>query len=96
MIVTWEPITSTTNWGYLILIALFALVYQYTITKAYTHAPATKVSTMNYLSVVFGGLTGWWIFGEVPSYWVLVGTVLIIIGATMALMDNTPAKSVGK
>jgi drug/metabolite transporter (DMT)-like permease len=91
MIFTWKSISSW-DWFYLVLIGLIATVYQYTLTKAYTHAPATKVSTLNYLSVVFGGISGWLVFGEVPDYWVLLGAVLIIISALMAIFDKTPAR----
>ncbi len=92
----WKPISDPLQWLYLFLTGFFALIYQYAITKSYTHAPATKVSTMNYLSVVFGGLLGWWVFGEVPDYWVLAGTLLIISGALIALFDRTPPREIGK
>ncbi len=91
----WQPFYDPMQWLYLFLSGVCALIYQFTITKAYTHAPATKVSTMNYLGVVFGGLFGWWIFNEVPSYWVLAGTLLIISGALVALFDHTPPRRIG-
>jgi len=95
-IATWKPIPDVTHWFYLLLISLFATIYQYTLTRAFIHAPATKVSTMNYLGVVFGGLFGWWVFGEVPDYWVWIGTVLIIASALLALFDKTPPRHIGK
>lgn len=92
----WKPISDPMQWLYIFLSGVCAFVYQFTITKAYTHAPATKVSTMTYLAVVFSGLFGWWIFAEVPDYWVLVGTLLIIAGALVALFDQTPPRRIGK
>lgn len=92
MLFNWEPVAEPIQWVYVLLAALCGLVYQFTLTKAYTHAPATKVGTTNYLSVVFSGLLGWSIFNEVPDLWVLAGTILIICGAFMALFDKTPPR----
>ena len=94
--IDWKPIEEPMQWFYLFLISATALIFQFTITKAFTHAPATKVSTVSYLAVVFGGLFGWWFLGEAPDYWVLVGAVLIICGALFALFDKTPPRPIGK
>lgn len=93
---TWQPIAEPIQWLYIFLSSVCAFIYQFTITKAYTHAPATKVSTLTYLSVVFSGLLGWWVFAEIPDYWVLIGTLLIVCGALIALFDQTSAKRIGK
>jgi len=85
----WEPIQSSTQWLFVLLAGVSALGYQYTFTKACAMVPATKVSSINYLTVVIGGLFGWWIFGEIPDIWVLVGVLLIIVGAMIALFDRT-------
>lgn len=92
MIIGYEPIKEPLQWIYLIAAGLCALVFQYTITKAYTHAPATKVSSVNYLGVFFGGLYGWLFFNEVPSIWIWLGVSLIIVGALFALTDRTKAR----
>lgn len=83
-----EPIQSPVQWLYVFLAGAAALGYQYTFTKACAMVPATKVSSINYLAVVIGGLLGWWVFGEIPDIWVLVGALLIIAGAMIALLDR--------
>jgi len=88
MILTWEPISSPFLWLDLALISLFSVAFQYFFTKSLTHAPASKVSVMSYLGVVFSGLLGWWIFAEEPSLWVLAGSVLIIVGGIVALLSK--------
>lgn len=90
----WNPISEPIQWLYILCSAICALISQFTLTKAYTHAPATKVGTMSYMSVVFGGVLGWLVFGEVPDVWVLAGTILIISGAVMALLDPTEARPI--
>ncbi len=67
-------------------------IYQYLLVRALSYAPATKVGTMNYLSVVFSGILGWWIFHEVPSIWVLVGVVFIIGGGVVALFSKAESR----
>ncbi len=86
----WEPIHDKMQWLWVFLAGAAALGYQYTFTKACARVPATKVSSINYLSVIIGGLLGWWVFKEIPDIWVLVGTLLILCGALMALLDHTP------
>ncbi|OGN63871.1 MAG: hypothetical protein A3E80_03130 [Chlamydiae bacterium RIFCSPHIGHO2_12_FULL_49_9] len=95
MIFAWEPIQGPKEWFYLSMIGTLSVLYQYLLTKSYTHAPATKASTLNYLAVLFGGLSGWWIFGEVPTLWALLGSGLIILSALLALFDKTPARPIG-
>lgn len=91
MLITWKSLSSL-DWGYLCAIGVLSTLYQYLITLSFTHAPATKASMLNYLSVIFGGLAGWWVFGEVPDTWVWVGTGLIVVSAIFALRDKTPAR----
>lgn len=88
LIGSWVSVSDPLQWIYTILGGVCALVFQYMLTKAYTHAPATKVSTMNYLGVVFGGIYGWAIFGEIPTLWALAGVGLIILGALIAIFDR--------
>lgn len=95
-VLDWKPITDPIQWLYVLLSAVCALIYQFTLTKAFTHAPATKVGTTNYLAVVFGGIYGWTIFGEVPDVWVVIGTVLIVCGAVIALFDHAAPRPLGK
>ncbi len=92
MVYTWKPIERPILWLYLFLIGIFSLIYQYFFTRSLTHAPATKVSSMSYLSVVFSGLLGWWFFHEVPTLWVLAGVVLIMGGGIIALMNKEESR----
>lgn len=94
MILAWEPIPTRPQWLDVLLIGVFAMVFQYALTKCYTHAPASKAGTMSYLSVLFGAILGWAIFSETLDYWILLGAVLIIIGACLTLFDRTPPRKI--
>lgn len=91
LLLDWKPLANPLQWLYVFLAGLAALGYQYTFTKACALMQATKVSSINYFAVIFGGLLGWWVFGEVPHLWVILGVLLIICGALIALLDKTPA-----
>lgn len=95
MIYFWKPIAEPKLWLYVLLIGIVSLLYQYCFTKSLGSARATKVSAVNYLAVPFGGLLGWWLFQEVPSFWVLVGTCLIICGGVIALLSKQESRHRG-
>ena len=92
MIFAWKPIDQPILWVYLFCIAITSLAFQYFLVKSLTHAPATKVSTMTYLGVVFSGFLGWWFFHEIPKVWELVGIGLIVAGGLLALFSNEPPR----
>lgn len=52
------------------------------ITKAYTKAPAKKISVFDYTQVLFAALLGFVFFGQIPDWMSLVG-YLIIIGSAI-------------
>lgn len=96
MVAAWKPVAQPILWLNLALIGLFSFSFQYCLTKSLTHAPATKVSTLNYLNVVFSGALGWWFFAEMPTLWVLGGSALIIVGGIIALLSKESSRPWGK
>ena len=58
---------------------------QYLIILAYRYATATELSPFNYSVVVFSGILGWWLFGNVPNAFALIGTVLICMGGILSI-----------
>lgn len=71
-------------WLYGVLAGLAATMAQLLLTRGYAHAPAGKVAPLNYFSLVFAGLIGWWGWGEVPDGWMWLGTLLICISGVLA------------
>lgn len=51
---------------------------QFSITAAYTHAPAKEISVFDYTQVLFAGLLGLIVFKEIPNKWSIIGYVIII------------------
>ena len=58
---------------------------QWLIIVAYRYASATELSPFNYSVVVFSGVLGWLVFGSVPGWNSVVGTVLIVAGGVLSI-----------
>lgn len=87
MVVSWESVMIPSQWIYVCLSGVFALGFQYMFTRACEYVESTKVSSINYLSVIFGALLGWLVFQEIPSLWFWLGASFIAVGAMIALLD---------
>ena len=68
----------------LLLAGLSATGGQFSITAAYTHAPAREISVYDYTQIIFAALLGFFFLGEVPDMFSIIGYV-IIIGAGVAM-----------
>ena len=69
---------------YLIFAGTFACVGQLGITKAYLCAPAKEISVYDYTQVIFAALLGFFVFGDMPDIWSVLGYILIC-GAGVAM-----------
>lgn len=80
-IIEWAPMTWT-QVGFLLLAGIAASGAQFTVTKAYTYAPAKEISVYDYSQVLFTALWGVLFLTEFPDWWSIVGYT-IIIGAAV-------------
>lgn len=62
---------------YLILAGTFACIGQLGITKAYLCAPAKEISVYDYTQVIFAAILGFFIFGDIPDCYSVLGYFLI-------------------
>ena len=69
-------------------IGLFAAGGQFTITAAYTYAPAREISIYDYSQIVFATLLGLILFGEMPDLLSFAGYGCIILGSLMMFLYN--------
>lgn len=70
--------------GFLLLAGLSATGGQFSITAAYSHAPASELSVYDYSQVIFAGILGFLVLGEMPDILSYTGYV-IIIGASVVM-----------
>ena len=75
---TWWQLVS------LLMAGLSATLGQFSITAAYTYAPASERSVYDYTQIVFAALLGMIFLGEVPDVISILG-YLIICGAGIAM-----------
>lgn len=80
----WTP-PSAAAWALLLLMGAFATVGQFTLTRAYVHAPAARVGPFLYAGPVFAGLLDWLIWGRLPDLLFVAGALLVIAAATLTL-----------
>ena len=62
---------------YLLLAGLAAAGGQFTITAAYSYAPAKEISVYDYSQVVFAAVLGFILFGQIPDAYSILGYILI-------------------
>ena len=82
MLFYFTPMTAA-QWAALLGAGLAAAGGQFTITAAYFHAPAREISIFDYTQIIFAGLLGFVLFGQLPDAWSVLGYVII---CTMALL----------
>lgn len=65
-------------WALAIALAIFASLGQFSLTKAYTIAPAGKIGIYGYTSIPFASLIGWFIWQEPLSIQLIIGMLIIV------------------
>ena len=73
---------------FLLLAGLSAAGGQFTITAAYTHAPAREVSVFDYTQIVFAAALGFIFFNQIPDIWSVIGYCMISGVAIMMFLYN--------
>lgn len=74
--------------GILLLAGLAAAGGQFTITAAYSYAPAREISVYDYSQIIFSAVLGFLIFGQIPDVFSWLGYVLICSMAVVMFLYN--------
>lgn len=88
LIFNYHPMTGT-QLLCLLLAGLSATGGQFTITAAYIYAPAREISVYDYSQIIFSSMLGFFVFGQTPDVWSIVGYVVIIFMAVVMFLYNT-------
>lgn len=78
--------------GYLLLAGLAAAGGQFTITAAYTYAPAREISVYDYSQIIFSTLLGLFVLGELPDVFSFIGYAIIISASVVMFLLNLKNK----
>lgn len=73
---------------YLLLAGITAAAGQFSVTKAYSYAPAKEISVFDYTQVLFASLLSLFIFGEFPDAVSVIGYIVVIAMATLMFLYN--------
>lgn len=88
LIFNYHPM-SASQLIFLLLAGLSATGGQFTITAAYIYAPAREISVYDYSQIIFSSMLGFFVFGQTPDVWSIVGYVLIVSMAVVMFLYNT-------
>lgn len=74
----WTPMTSL-QWLYLLLAGSSCAVAQFALTEAYRYAPPREISIFDFFQILFSGLLGFLVFGQIPGVysWIAYGFILL-------------------
>lgn len=90
MIFNFTPMTRMQT-IYLLLAGASAAAGQFTITAAYYHAPAAKISIFDFCQIIFSASLGFFILGQKPDILSVIGYIIILSMATLNFFYNNKA-----
>lgn len=90
VVMNYHPMTLA-QLGCLLLAGLAAAGGQFSVTTAYTYAPAKELSVYDYSQIVFSALFGWAFFGQIPDQYSVLG-YLIIFGVSLFMFIRNNKK----
>ncbi len=70
---------------YLSGVGFFTYLAQYLVTHAFKHGDVAVLGTFAYTTILFSGILGWVLWGEVPNFVSFIGMALVIIGGILAV-----------
>lgn len=79
------PALTPADIGPVLLIGLLATGGLLSLTWAFTHIEASRAAPLEYTGLVWAGLLGYTLFGEVPSPHALASAALIVAGSLLLL-----------
>ena len=84
----YQPMTIM-QFVYLLLAGISAAVGQFAVTAAYCYAPAKEISVYDYSQVIFSAILGFFLFGQIPDRYSVIGYLLICGMAIFMFLYNT-------
>ena len=73
----------------LVIAGCAAACAQFAITAAYSYAPAKEISVFDYTQVIFAAVLGFFMFGQVPDIYSVIGYVIIILTSVAMFFYNS-------
>ncbi len=87
LIFDYHPMTLK-QLAFLISAGLSAALAQFSITTAYSLAPAKEISVFDYTQVIFAAILGFFLFGQMPDIYSVLGYIIICGVSVFMFMYN--------
>lgn len=71
------------EFGLLLLVGGFGLVFQLFLTRSFKHAPANVIAPFAFTGVIFSSIFDWVIWEHTPTFFFWIGAVLIIVSVSL-------------
>lgn len=78
------------EWGLLLLMGAFTQLGQIKMTEALHQEAATRATALSYAQIPFSMLWGFLLFGDVPPWMAILGTLLIVAGTLVVMRKERP------
>ena len=82
----WRPPVTSLGWAVTVAMGVLASVGHWLMILAHRRAPASLLAPFGYAQLLWAGVLGGLVFGEVPDRWTLVGGA-VVIGAGLYLLS---------
>ena len=73
----WQPIGMADLWAFALL-GVFGTLSQYLLVRAFATAEAGVLASFGYTGLIWAGLWGWLLFGQLPDAWTVAGAAIIV------------------
>ena len=73
----WQPIAMADLWAFALL-GVFGTLSQYLLVRAFATAEAGVLAPFGYTGLIWAGLWGWLLFGQLPDAWTVAGAAIIV------------------
>lgn len=77
---------------FLLLAGIAATGGQFTITAAYSNAPAKEISIYDYTQIIFSAILGFFLFTQIPDFYSIVGYIVICLASILLFIYNNKEK----
>jgi len=76
---------TVAGWLVLLGVGCFTQLGQLALTNAMQLDPASRVTSLSYVQIIFAAMLGWLAFGEIPTQATLLGGGFILLGAIVSV-----------
>jgi drug/metabolite transporter (DMT)-like permease len=88
----WET-PSLHEWGIAAVVGVFATIANWMLVVAYRKAPASLLAPFHYVQLIWASGLGYLAFGAVPTFWTIVGAIVIAAGGLYNARNEQQARA---